>query len=77
MNFTISCRDVGIESFSETTVSRAIKYVKSRYLNNGAGCSLIYFVYDENNDVEDYDGDRVEVTVNPKFPEDKSPIEVE
>ena len=43
MNFDIVYKKVAIESFTGPTLEYAKKYVKARYHNNGAGCSLVYF----------------------------------
>jgi hypothetical protein len=43
MNFSIIYDDVSIECFTKVTVAQAKKYVRQRYLNNGEGCSIVYF----------------------------------
>lgn len=43
MNFDIIYKNISIESFQALSIPQAKKYVKARYINNGAGCSLIYF----------------------------------
>lgn len=42
MNFDIIYNGISIESFTTTTVRRAKTYVRQRYMNNGAGCSISY-----------------------------------
>jgi hypothetical protein len=47
MNFDIMYKGMSIECFTTVSVDEAKKYVKARYKNKGAGCSLVHFEGDK------------------------------
>ena len=52
MDFHILYKGIVIESFTSPRIASAKKYVQARYMNRGAGCTLIWYIGGEERSIE-------------------------